>query len=226
MEMAKLKQAQLMTLSPQVSHQVDLDQGLRQIMQRTDMTPEEKMKLYASQQRDFLHAYKSPTGAVTAPLISSTQSDETQSPHEQVDTHEIKTLISSSISSRNKSKAMNILNFLKRDPDVLSYDQQGRLIYRGQIVPGSHVYDLVSDLLKTKKSTVSPVGNEELLRGLSSLNMPLNFVTNTMYKKKLQEFQSEKEMPVSSPATPLQRTMSRLQTKNQRLRKQRLYNVY
>ena len=75
-----------------------------------------------------------------------------------------------------KSRAERLVNFLKESG--ITWTDRGELIdLNGQKVTGSHITDLVNDLMRYRK-TVHPVGRNVLARDLNRLNVPHELVGN------------------------------------------------
>ncbi|KAI8511957.1 hypothetical protein Bbelb_110570 [Branchiostoma belcheri] len=71
-----------------------------------------------------------------------------------------------------KSRARQILNVIKhKGGDVISYDDQGQLLFNKQVVPGSNVADLIRDALQMRRG-FNP--------GLASINAPEAAIRNPM----------------------------------------------
>lgn len=81
---------------------------------------------------------------------------------------------------RNKGGAL--INYIKAT-DVfkrLSWDSQGEATIDGRKIPGSSIIDLLNDAVRYRKA-FTPLGREEFIRFLKSLNTPRDFVSNQLY---------------------------------------------
>ena len=77
-------------------------------------------------------------------------------------------VILSAIPKNYRTRAQALLNHITADPQHrFRWNQQGELIYRGQVIPGSHI----TDLLKNSQRHSQPVGLQEFQDGLKELNI-------------------------------------------------------
>jgi len=81
-----------------------------------------------------------------------------------------------SIPLSNQYKANRILSLLKRDSDV-SFNEAGELIYKRNVIKGSNITDLVSDLSQ-RSSAIPPSGTKEIAASLRYLNAPKELINN------------------------------------------------
>lgn len=75
-----------------------------------------------------------------------------------------------------KNKAKMLLNRLESSKNV-SWDERGEVTIKGNIVLGSNIIDLVSDVVRPRK-TSNPFGWQQFLTFLKELNIPREFITN------------------------------------------------
>lgn len=80
-----------------------------------------------------------------------------------------------------KEKGLNLYGYLKRqDKSVLDWTQNGNIIYNGQIIPHSHIADLIRDAVVNTK--YSPVGFKEFYQALNTFHTPRRLNTNPLRK--------------------------------------------
>lgn len=76
----------------------------------------------------------------------------------------------------------NILNILKRNPEVVSWTPRGEFIYKGNTVPDSNIVDLMNSIIRFRKKKgkeeYQPVGQNLFLTALKDLNVPKSFIKN------------------------------------------------
>ncbi len=82
-------------------------------------------------------------------------------------------------------KGRTILDLIQVSKGTLDWNEQGELIKEGTVIPGSHISDLVYDVVQS--SGFEPLGWEVFLDGLAKLNVPERLVTNTNRRRKLQQ---------------------------------------
>ena len=74
-----------------------------------------------------------------------------------------------------KAGARQLLDKIKEHRDVLNWNEKGELMYENKPITGSHVVDLVNDMLRHRKG-FKPVGWSVFARGLARMNVPENIV--------------------------------------------------
>ena len=70
-----------------------------------------------------------------------------------------------------------LLNYIRENPDI-SWTANREMVYRGNPIPGSNIFDLVSDLTRNRKSQHSPQGWREFSEALLRQNVPRAAVGN------------------------------------------------
>jgi len=75
-----------------------------------------------------------------------------------------------------KNKARVILHHIETYGDnVLSWNQKGELLHHEQIIPGSHISDVLKDVL-TDNPNFHPRGAEEFYAGIAEINVPMGLL--------------------------------------------------
>lgn len=88
------------------------------------------------------------------------------------------------VSSQNVKKAEQLAQYVFRDPNSVSINNQNELVVEGKPVRGSNVIDLIADVYSTSKSKIHgprPVGFHEFLNVLNKLNTPRTLLVNPVY---------------------------------------------
>ena len=83
----------------------------------------------------------------------------------------------SSVPKTYKTKAASLRRYLKSDQDV-SWDSMGQLILKGQVVPQTHMMDLIHDALRKRKKVKRAKGWSQLSRHLTQRNIPGELIGN------------------------------------------------
>ena len=179
-----------------------LDQELKEIINKTDLTPYNKIQRYNQILQRYMTFYdqttKRPvTVKVTQddniePLVPENDDqiparqpqdgDEVQRPengrgtassdiHAAVDKH------LANFPVAIKKKAKTLYDMIKDSNGILDYNNQGELLLDGHVIKGSHVSDLVYDVL-FGKSGFEPRGVEQFLGRLARLNVPERLIGN------------------------------------------------
>ena len=86
-----------------------------------------------------------------------------------------------------KKTAGQLLQRLAKHRDIIEWDDKGVVKIRGKTMSGSHIGDLIGDILRTRK-TVNPLRGT-FLNALAEANIPDEFVRN---KDALNEYRNIK----------------------------------
>ena len=197
-----------------------LDTGMTEILERTDLSEEEKATLYQQTLQRFLHhtKHKEP---ITMTLKEqqpqqSEQSDVEKESPVKVNDNVIPEIVES-LPKMHQRKAKIILDKIKNS-DVLKWNSKGELIYNDTVLPGSNVTDLINDITHTKKD-FNPYGWQYFTRGLAEMNIPETLIGNSQRRTVLQRYKhahygsdgKEKRMLPVPPSTPAPKRSKRKQ---------------
>ena len=75
-----------------------------------------------------------------------------------------------------KRKAEALMERIKDDPDV-TWNSRGEFVYKGKVIVGSNMVDLVNDMMRQRKG-FEPRGRFEFARALRHTNVPQDLVGN------------------------------------------------
>ena len=76
-----------------------------------------------------------------------------------------------------KSRAEALLAHLKERGDVITWDDMGKVLVDGVLIPKSNISDLVSDAMRSRKH-FNPIGVREFYSVLNKINVPKDLVRN------------------------------------------------
>ena len=162
-----------------------LDQAMQDVLDRKDVPQEEKLNLYQQILQKYLlfkdkaeplevKVIGTPSvsqepipAATTTPVITLAQDDPKTS---------IESQIIQSAPKNLRQKASALLKRIKQDNNI-EWNTKGELVYKGEVVPKSHIHDLVQDVLRKRKNHV-PRGWETFARALKESNIPQDLVGN------------------------------------------------
>ena len=88
-----------------------------------------------------------------------------------------------------KSKCLALLNFIEKG-NILSWNEKGELVYNGQIIPNSHIADLLKNAMREYKN-FEPIGKAQFYEGLAQANVPLLLIENRDNRDSLVQSKSE-----------------------------------
>jgi len=95
----------------------------------------------------------------------------------QVSPRIIDTDLMTSIPKTYRDKAAALLKYLQSDKDI-KWDDRGQLIIGGQVIPNSHIVDLMHDALRSRKKVDRAKGWRELSSHLKNRNIPKELIGN------------------------------------------------
>ena len=75
-----------------------------------------------------------------------------------------------------RSKAINILERIKQDPNM-TWNERGEFVYHGEIIPRSNKTDLVNNMIRNRKN-IRAHGWQQFARALQSINIPQEYINN------------------------------------------------
>jgi hypothetical protein len=135
-----------------------LDKKMQTILEREDLSADERPKLYDQSFTRYLNVYDDyrPRPVAVAP--------------EPVKQDLINNEILESVPKTMKAKVQLLLKKMKSSPDI-SLNEKGELKYKGETVQGSNVVDLVNNVL-SKRQYFNPQGWETFGEALREANVP------------------------------------------------------
>ena len=149
---------------------------MQHILDRKDVSQEEKLKLYHQILQKYL-LYKDKVEPMTVIGEPSLPELHTKIPVATEETQEsLEAEIIQSAPKNLRHKASILLKRLKQD-DNIAWNTKGELVYKGDVIPNTHIHDLVQDVLR-KRNTHVPVGWQTFARTLRESNIPQDLVGN------------------------------------------------
>lgn len=173
-----------------------LDQELKEVLDRTGMTPYDKVQEYNQILQRYLTFYNKTTKRPMTVKVLQDQRpvnegpDDQQQPQDEDDApvSTEKLLVNFPVSV--KKKAQTFFKMIKDSKGVLDFNEQGELLVDGEVIEGSHVSDLVYDVL-FGKTGFEPRGMQEFLKGLVRLNVPERLIHNKNRRTMLRQLKQK-----------------------------------
>ena len=137
-----------------------LDKKMQTILERKDLSADERLKLYDQPFTRYLNVYDDYIPVAVAP--------------EPVKEDLIDNEILESVPKTMKAKVQILLKTMKSSPDI-SWNEKGELKYKGETVQGSNVVDLVNGVL-SKRQYFNPQGWETFGEVLREANVPQDLI--------------------------------------------------
>lgn len=211
-EMERIRTKQLRDYNPQLTSMARVQEKLEDAQLRKDLPPETKLKEVAQLQNRFDELktgmqnllpkteapaevpVPAPAGVVqpvaVAPSRNGEQRDvapaEVENPLPVGLPEEPAAVPLVGIDKRNHAKATRVWTSLTRDPSVFSVADNQEIIVRGERIPGSNIFDLMSDAFTLKRGRMSgprPSGFEQFRQALIDSNAPTGLFSNPLYSK-------------------------------------------
>lgn len=188
-----LKRKQSASYSPVKNEIYNLESEMEDVMKRTELSAAERLQLFSELQGRYLKLVKKPdpTPVTIVQPPSALTPDVSHKPSMTVENGDhIEQMIVNSAPARLKSKAQAIVEILKRNPQILSWNDAGQMVYNNKVYEGSNITDLVNDLLVVRKK-YKPIGLESFLEGLKRINLPLTNVSNNSRRVAIEQLNTQ-----------------------------------
>ena len=147
-----------------------LDKKMESILEREDLSTDERLKLYDQSFTRYLNVHDD---YWPRPVVSKVST----SPPAVIETETkdaIEEEILESVPKTMKTKAELLVRKMKADPSI-AWSEKGELKYKGETVRGSNVVDLVNDVLR-KRKYFNPQGWETFGEALREANVPQDLI--------------------------------------------------
>lgn len=153
-----------------------LDSEMKKILDVKNISDNEKWTLYNQALQKYLNFMKSTREPIKIPLIEYDQNKKA---------YQFGQNILAPLPKQLQPKAQALLNILSNKG--ITWNEMGNVAYDGNIIVGSNIIDLITDLMKSSKSTTEPVGWKNFADILYQINVPRALVVNTKRLKYINE---------------------------------------
>ena len=155
-----------------------LDQQMKSILETSNLSPEQKLQNYYNSLRRFGEIQNSEIRVPIPVKIQPDESVESRKEEEDVGLPIRDSELLSRVSKHKRRGAKLLLDYIRKNPEV-EWNDANELIYRGQRIPNSNIYDLIIDFSEdARKKQKSPRGWKELGEALSIQNVPRGAIGN------------------------------------------------
>ena len=186
------KQQKLET-SPIMMNMMNKDSQLSHILQQDDMSDDQRQKLFNANFEQFLKLKQQKDNQIPMVRVVDTLDGNEKN---IISDNENQTLADSvivqSVPKTMRERAKAILQRLRTQPSIISWDGSGQVKLEGVTIPQSNITDLISDAVRGRKN-FNPKGSKEFFRVLSKINIPRDLVRNDMRWKEAQMETSPRE---------------------------------
>lgn len=194
------------TSSPTLRHTTlqRLDDEISDILRRTDLPDDVKIKRYTEiLQRTLLHAKREGTELSRLNLVIAPDAEQSAAPAAEIESRTSTPAIVDHLNPRFRKNAAILLNTFSRHKDVAAWNEKGEFVYKGSVVPGSHLLDLVRNSVQshglTRKNT--PHGWDVFMSAMAELNVPSSVIGHHTTRDALNDL----KRALSSPSNPFEK---------------------
>lgn len=93
--------------------------------------------------------------------------------------------IISAIAPRHRRQVETILHYIENDSNI-SWNEKGEIIIKGNIIPHTHITDLLKDTIREYKH-FAPTGADIFYQALADSNLPIGLIGNLKRREKLEK---------------------------------------
>ena len=94
---------------------------------------------------------------------------------------DFKSTFTQSLPVTPRSRRQLVLNYLKQHSNFISWNEQGQMIYKDNVIENSNVIDLLTCMIKLKSNNtnqISPFVNLLFVKATVECNVPLEWIKN------------------------------------------------
>lgn len=157
---------------------VDLDTFLKS----PDMPPDIKIALYENMLKRFRHhTEREENRPIKVETVQPPESTSKQViARGRYSEDDLQRLVNNYFAQTHRENAIHILRLINNHPEVLQWNDQKEIMWRGSSVVGSNIIDLLHDVLRRlQRFNNKPLqGRREFLSALTWLNVPESFIGN------------------------------------------------
>lgn len=200
----RLQQRQNVNTPPLTARLNGLDHDINDVLKNNKLSDDEKVRQYSQALQNYLSYYNQRkdqpvTVKIQQPPAPSPPTDQPQeAQNEKEDESTMERDILRTLPKTAVEKGQMLLERIKENQEIMKWDNRGQLIYEGKPVVGSHISDLINDLVRSKKGT-GPLGWEMFTQGLAKMNTPEQLVRNSQRKGLLREYKAGNQPQAEKP---------------------------
>ena len=149
-----------------------LDHQIQEVLKNDELTDEEKVREYSQSLQNYLTYYKQrkaeplkvklDSPVQVKPTPASENKEKTEDVTQQAVEDAIERDIITALPKTLKDRGRLLIDKIKENPTVMRWDDKGQLIFEYESLSGSHIGDLVSDILRNRRG-FNPIGWKHLL---------------------------------------------------------------
>ena len=158
-----------------------LDNEIKHILERSDISEQDKWKMYQQILHRYLHYSKQLQQPVSLPIFTEQSSSSVQQEVEPVyqqqpqEEQSITTDIVQSVPKGLRSKTQLLVNRLVQS-GLVTWNKDGVVTMQGKEIPQSNIIDLVHEVVRNRKTPRHPTGIGQFTNILQRLNIPREYL--------------------------------------------------
>ena len=203
----------------------DLDTSIKNVLNRTDLLAHEKASQYSALLQRYLSLVKqseqdTSTLKLMMPkdILYPKDIGFDQQPGVLSQTEAVVSEVLLNMPPRSRSNARYILDKLATSGEAATWNAQGEFISHGNIIRGSHIFDLVkrATSFQVGRKNVVPEGWGDFIKVIADLNIPLATMPSARVRSDVMALKQPFNPPVSrhddfsTPVRPTRRSKKRL----------------
>lgn len=221
---SNMQHQQNLQTSPLTQKLSSLDSDMDKILRNKELSDDIKLQQYQQTLQRYLNFYgqrkEQPLQIkVESNSKESVEDDQDESPRDDL-FNEIHQEVMDTVPKTTRSRARLSLNKMKKNKDVMYWNERGELLYHGKVIPSTHIADLVRDAVKGRKS-FDPNGWQFFARGLAKINTPHDWIGNDQRKDVMKEYKARLDEGDEDPVRLLPTPSPKAPTESQRTPKRR-----
>jgi hypothetical protein len=164
-----------------------LNQSLEETLHRSDLPPDKQLKLFDQQAQRWqtyqdkqnqplpisLNVIPQENASVVTDSFEGVKGERKFTPSSD----RVEEDVLENVPKSMKHKAQWLLKRIKHS-DAMGWNDKGELVKDGSPVPGSHMVDLINDVVRKRKTAPHVAGWQEFANGLRQLHVPQEVVGN------------------------------------------------
>lgn len=190
-----LGQANQMQITPNLDSVIKLDNEMEKILNNKNLTIDQKYAQYQEILERYLTYRRKETQQSSHPI--TIQDSNIKRNVED----EILQLLPSK--GNVKNKATQLMNILKTKPNIINWDEDGKLYYKNNLIPNSNIGDIIYDLVNPYSKNRNPIGILHVQKALEEINIPQAMIVNVMRKPSNRNIMPSKSQGTSPITMPL-----------------------
>lgn len=160
----RLQQREKIKTAPLTSRLSQLDHEMEEVLKNTELSNEEKARLYSQTLQHYLTYYNQRKGE---PLKVQLQPPEPSKEPEVVQPEPVQSNeqgrverdIIKALPKALRARGERLIETIRENPDIIKWDSRGQLVFEDRPLRGSHIVDLIGDFMRERKKTQSVFSN-------------------------------------------------------------------